>query len=50
MSTGIPESSQKRLRAEKQAPTGEGSEDDSYDEENELTRVKIGRIPYGWYD
>lgn len=25
-------------------------EDDSYDEQNELTKVKIGKIPYGWYD
>lgn len=25
-------------------------EDDSYDEQNELTRVKIGKVPYGWYD
>ena len=25
-------------------------EDDSFDEENELTKVKIGKIPYGWYD
>lgn len=25
-------------------------DDDSYDEQNELTKVKIGKIPYGWYD
>lgn len=29
---------------------GEESENESLDEENELTKVKIGRIPYGWYD
>lgn len=28
----------------------EASEEESYDEENELTKVKIGKIPYGWYD
>ena len=26
------------------------SDEESYDEENELTKVKIGKIPYGWYD
>ncbi|CAM6001101.1 unnamed protein product [Sphagnum balticum] len=26
------------------------SDNESLDEENELTRVKIGKIPYGWYD
>ena len=50
MSTSTPAASLKRLRAENQVPTGEGSEEDSYDEENELTKVKIGRIPYGWYE
>ena len=26
------------------------SQNQSFDEENELTKVKIGKIPYGWYD
>jgi ribosome biogenesis protein ERB1 len=25
-------------------------DEDSYDEQNELTLVKVGKIPYGWYD
>jgi hypothetical protein len=26
------------------------SENESLDEEDELTRVKIGKVPYGWYE
>jgi ribosome biogenesis protein ERB1 len=40
----------KRNREDEKAVTGEESDNESYDEDNELTKVKIGRIPYGWYD
>lgn len=33
-----------------QQAEAELDEDDSYDEQNEMTKVKIGKIPYGWYD
>ena len=42
---------QNKQPAEEVKQTGkEFSDEESYDEENELTKVKIGRIPYGWYD
>lgn len=38
------------MREQARPLTGEESDNQSYDQENELTKVKIGRIPYGWYD
>ncbi len=35
------------------APDEDGkvdSDDESFDQQDELTRVKVGKIPYGWYD
>lgn len=26
------------------------SDNESYDEQNEQVKVKIGKVPYGWYD
>jgi hypothetical protein len=26
------------------------SDNESYDEQNEAVKVKIGKVPYGWYD
>ena len=31
-------------------PEDINEDDDSFDEQNELTKVKIGKIPYQWYD
>ena len=40
----------KRAHPEKAQYAQLESDNESFDEENELTKVKIGRVPYGWYD
>jgi ribosome biogenesis protein ERB1 len=40
----------KREREQSALPEAVESDNESFDEENELTKVKIGKIPYGWYD
>lgn len=50
MSEAKQPASLKRPRKENKEEQLAESENQSLDEENELTKVKIGRIPYGWYD